>query len=104
MITALGSRIILPSEYAEWVKKCPDLSHQALTSEVRLHVLPNGKDAVFVSLLILGFQEFFAGYPGFEGETMVADPSEMLISMIKTKMSQNKCELRDQRGSDEPRG
>ena len=34
IITLLGSRVILPTEYADWVRKCPDVSHQALVAEV----------------------------------------------------------------------
>ncbi|KAF3042928.1 hypothetical protein E8E12_007216 [Didymella heteroderae] len=67
IITALGSRVILPSEYAEWVRKSPDVSHQALVAE-----------------------DFFAGHPGFEGVTAVSDPSETLIGLIKSRLSQNK--------------
>ncbi|KAF2451828.1 cytochrome P450 [Karstenula rhodostoma CBS 690.94] len=68
IITTLGSRIILPAEYADWVKKSPDLDHQAFVSE--------GK-------------EFFAGYPGFEGTTAVSDPHAVLISVVKNKLAQN---------------
>ncbi|GME23982.1 cytochrome P450 [Neofusicoccum parvum] len=53
-------------ELSDWVKKCPDLDHQSYTAEA-----------------------YFAGYPGFEGETAVADPNGILISVVKNKLSQN---------------
>lgn len=34
IITTLGSRVILPPSYTEWLKNCPDLSHQALVEHV----------------------------------------------------------------------
>ncbi|KAF3031270.1 hypothetical protein E8E11_000018 [Didymella keratinophila] len=83
IITALGSRVILPPEYAEWVRKSPDVSHQALVAE-----------------------DFFAGVPGFDGVTAVSDSSEMLIALIKSKLSRikfvdrfSRCALDFLRGS-----
>ena len=35
IITAQGSRIILPPSYTDWAKSCPDLDHQALVHDVR---------------------------------------------------------------------
>ncbi|OAG08623.1 cytochrome P450 [Paraphaeosphaeria sporulosa] len=66
IITTLGSRIILPVEYAEWVKKSPALDHQAFVSE-----------------------EFFARYPGFEGTIAVSDPHAVLIGVVKNKLAQS---------------
>ena len=34
IITNLGSRVILPASYTEWLKNCPDLDHQALVHDV----------------------------------------------------------------------
>jgi hypothetical protein len=34
IITNLGSRVILPASYTEWLKNCPDLDHQALVQDV----------------------------------------------------------------------
>jgi ABC-type sugar transport system permease subunit len=35
IITTLGSRVILPATYTEWLKGCSDLDHQALVHDVR---------------------------------------------------------------------
>ncbi|KAL4751799.1 hypothetical protein BDW72DRAFT_202855 [Aspergillus terricola var. indicus] len=71
IITTLGSRIILPASYAEWLKGCPDLNHQALVHD-----------------------EYFAAYPGMEGLSIVTDPRKILIDVTKTKLNQNsQCEL-----------
>jgi hypothetical protein len=34
IITLLGTSVVLPTEYAEWVRQSPDVSHQALAAEV----------------------------------------------------------------------
>lgn len=34
IITTLGSRVILPASYTEWLKNCSDLDHQALVHDV----------------------------------------------------------------------
>lgn len=34
IITTLGSRLILPASYIEWLKNFPDLDHQALVHDV----------------------------------------------------------------------
>jgi cytochrome P450 len=43
-----------------------------------------------VSHQALVAEDFFAGRPGFEGVTAVSDPSETLIGLIKSRLSQNK--------------
>ncbi|CAI7586534.1 unnamed protein product [Penicillium bialowiezense] len=72
IITTLGSRIILPTSYIDWLKNCPDLGHQELVHD-----------------------EYFAAYPGMEGQKVVTDPRKILINVTKTKLnSQNgQCEL-----------
>lgn len=35
IITTLGSRVILPASYTEWLKNCPDLDHQGFVRHVR---------------------------------------------------------------------
>ncbi|KAK2803977.1 hypothetical protein FQN50_006783 [Emmonsiellopsis sp. PD_5] len=66
IITTLGSRVILPASYTEWVKNCRDLDHQALVHD-----------------------EYFAAYPGMEGLKIVTDPRKILINVTKTKLNQN---------------
>ncbi|KAB2573632.1 Cytochrome P450 monooxygenase trt6 [Lasiodiplodia theobromae] len=67
IITALSSTILVPTEWAEWVKNCNDLDHLEWT-----------------------YHEFFAGYPGWEGITAaVCDPNKLLIEITKSKLNQN---------------
>ncbi|KAF3483805.1 cytochrome P450 [Arthroderma uncinatum] len=66
VITALGSRVILPASYTEWVKGCLDLDHQALVHH-----------------------EYFGGYPGMEGIGMVTDPRKITIDVAKKKLNQS---------------
>jgi hypothetical protein len=82
IITTLGSRVILPADYTEWLKNSPDLDHQAFASEV---ITLSCKFEPITNTA----EEFFAGYPGFEGESAVADPSGILITVIKNKLAQN---------------
>ncbi|KGO64075.1 Acyl transferase/acyl hydrolase/lysophospholipase [Penicillium italicum] len=71
VITTLGSRVILPASYTEWLKNCSDLDHQALVHH-----------------------EYFASYPGMEGNKAVTDPRKILINVTKTKLNQNsQCAL-----------
>jgi hypothetical protein len=66
VITTLGSRVILPAKFADWVKNCKDLDHVQLVAD-----------------------EYFAHYPGFDGNGVVVDPSRMMINVTKTKLNQN---------------
>ncbi|KAJ5511748.1 Cytochrome P450 [Penicillium expansum] len=66
IITTLGSRVILPASYTEWLKGCLDLDHQALVHD-----------------------EYFAAYPGMEGQSVVTDPGKILINVTKTKLNHN---------------
>ncbi|KAG5218141.1 putative O-methylsterigmatocystin oxidoreductase [Trichophyton interdigitale] len=66
IITALGSRVILPPTYTEWLKGCLDLDHQALVHN-----------------------EYFGGYPGMEGIGMVTDPRRIVIDVTKKKLNQS---------------
>lgn len=66
VITTLGSRVILPARFADWVKNCKDLDHVQLVAD-----------------------EYFAHYPGFDGNGIVVDPSRMMINVTKTKLNQN---------------
>lgn len=43
ILTALGSYVILPPEYAEWICKHPDVSRQALVAED--FFLPDDRDS-----------------------------------------------------------
>ncbi|KAI9932136.1 hypothetical protein MW887_009645 [Aspergillus wentii] len=71
IITTLGSRVILPASYTEWLKNCLDLDHQALVHD-----------------------EYFAAYPGMEGQSVITDPRKILINVTKTKLNQNsQCNL-----------
>jgi hypothetical protein len=66
IITTLGSRIILPPRFADWVKTCKDLDHSALVAD-----------------------EYFAEYPGFEANGAIHDASRLLINVAKTKLAQS---------------
>ena len=66
IITTQESRIVLPSSYIDWVKNCKELDHQALVHD-----------------------DFFAGYPGFDGQAVVTNPDRILIDVTRTKLSQN---------------
>ncbi|KAJ5630921.1 uncharacterized protein N7484_011021 [Penicillium longicatenatum] len=66
IITTLGSRVILPASYTEWLKNCPGLDHQELVHD-----------------------EYFAAYPGMEGQKVVTDPRKILIDVTKRKLNQN---------------
>lgn len=70
VVTTLGSRVILPSSFTEWVRTCDDLDHPKLVAD-----------------------EYFAYYPGFEGNKVVVDPSRMMINVTKTKLAQSSREL-----------
>ncbi|OJD30023.1 cytochrome p450 [Diplodia corticola] len=72
IITALSSTILVPTEWAEWVKNCNELDHLEWT-----------------------YHEFFGGYPGWEGITAaVCDPNKLLIEVTKGKLNQNsQCTL-----------
>ncbi|EFQ99625.1 ent-kaurene oxidase [Nannizzia gypsea CBS 118893] len=71
IITALGSRVILPPTYIEWLKGCLDLDHQALVHH-----------------------EYFAGYPGMEGIGMITDPRHIIIDVTKKKLNQSSLECK----------
>ncbi|KOS44158.1 hypothetical protein ACN38_g4890 [Penicillium nordicum] len=64
IITTLGSRVILPASYTKWLKDCLDLDHQALVHD-----------------------QYFAAYPGMEGQRVVTDPRKILINVTKTKLN-----------------
>lgn len=66
VITTLGSRVILPAKYASWVKTCKDLDHVQLVAD-----------------------EYFAHYPGFDGNGVVVDPNRIMIDVTKTKLNQS---------------
>ncbi|KAJ5822380.1 Cytochrome P450 [Penicillium robsamsonii] len=72
IITTAGSRVILPSSYTEWLKNCLDLDHQALVHD-----------------------QYFAAYPGMDGQRVVTDPRRILIDVTKTKLNNqnSQCEL-----------
>ncbi|KAM5495798.1 hypothetical protein McaMca56_005146 [Microsporum canis] len=71
IITALGSRVIVPASYTEWLKNCLDLDHQALVHH-----------------------EYFGGYPGMEGIGMVADPRNIVVDVTRKKLNQSsQCKL-----------
>ncbi|KAI1318921.1 cytochrome P450 [Xylariaceae sp. FL0255] len=71
IITTIGSRVILPARYTNWVKNCSDLDH-----------------AQFVA------DEYFARYPGFEANAIVVDPSQTMIQVTKTKLNQkSQCQI-----------
>jgi hypothetical protein len=61
-----GRKIVLPSSLAGWVKSHKDLDDKQLVRE-----------------------EFCASIPGFEALSVLHDPDEMLVRVIKTKMGQN---------------
>lgn len=70
IITTLGSRVILPASFTDWVKNCKDLDHIKLVEH-----------------------EYFAKYPGFEGNGVVVHPNGLMIEVTKTKLSQSsQCE------------
>lgn len=66
VITTLGSRVILPAKYAGWVKSCKELDHVQLVAD-----------------------EYFAHYPGFEGNGVVVNPNRIMIDVTKTKLNQS---------------
>lgn len=66
VITTLGSRVILPAKLANWVKNCKELDHVQLVAD-----------------------EYFAGYPGFDGNGAVVNPDRMLIEVTKAKLNQS---------------
>lgn len=65
VITALSERIILPYSWIDWIRKHPDLDHQAAVA-----------------------QDFFGNYPGFEAIETFNDPNHFVIDLVKKRMSQ----------------
>lgn len=65
IITALSERIFLPYIWIDWVRKHPDLDHQASVA-----------------------QDFFGDYPGFEAIGAFNDPNHFVIDLVKKRMSQ----------------
>ncbi|KAE8420291.1 cytochrome P450 [Aspergillus pseudocaelatus] len=61
-----GLKIVLPSALSDWVKTNKDLDHQKLIRE-----------------------EYFAGFPGFEAQYTLHAPDNILINLLRTKLSQN---------------
>ncbi|USP75253.1 hypothetical protein yc1106_02527 [Curvularia clavata] len=61
-----AKKIVLPLSHAGWVKTNKDLDHRELAR-----------------------QDFYAGYPGFEGQTTLHSQGDMLLDVIKTKLGQN---------------
>lgn len=61
-----AKKTVLPSSLAGWVKSNKDLDHREIAR-----------------------QDFFAGYPGFEGQTALHSHGDLLIDMIKTNLGQN---------------
>ncbi|KAE8150967.1 cytochrome P450 [Aspergillus avenaceus] len=69
--TNLGSRVILPSSWANWVTTRPELDHAALIRE-----------------------EYFADYPGMEAQAVLQEPTKFMAEVIKTKLNQSsQCKL-----------
>ncbi len=65
-----GHKLILPSSLAGWVKTNKDLDHKQLVRE-----------------------DYCAGIPGFEAQSVLHDPDELVVRVIKTKMGQNDSTL-----------
>ncbi|KAK4209280.1 cytochrome P450 [Rhypophila decipiens] len=61
-----GVKIILPHTLAGWVKANKDLDHKELVKK-----------------------DFFAGFPGFEAQTVLHSADEALKTVIRSKMCQN---------------
>lgn len=72
MITALSERIILPYSWIDWIRKHPDLDHQAAVA-----------------------QDFFGNYPGFEAIGAFNDPNHFVIDLVKKRMSQTSQSMLD---------
>ncbi|KAE8376785.1 cytochrome P450 [Aspergillus bertholletiae] len=71
VVTTLSSRVILPASWATWVKNCQDLDHSALVCD-----------------------EYFAEYPGMDGQAALQDPRRFPFEVIKTKLNQNsQCQI-----------
>ncbi|KAH0286128.1 putative cytochrome P450 [Aureobasidium namibiae CBS 147.97] len=64
--TPQGTKLILPSSLTEWVKNNKDLDHVEHVKE-----------------------DYFSGYPGFDGQTALHHPSHILTTVIKSKLSKN---------------
>ncbi|MCJ1476406.1 hypothetical protein MMC13_005072 [Lambiella insularis] len=65
IITALSDRVFLPYTWIDWLRKHPDLDHQAAVA-----------------------QDFFGDYPGFEAIGAFNDPNHFVIDLVKKRMSQ----------------
>ena len=61
-----GQKIVLPSSMTGWVKSNKDLDHRELVK-----------------------QDFYAGLPGFEAQTVLHSSGNMLLDVIRTKLGQN---------------
>lgn len=61
-----GYKIVLPASFTSWVKSNRDLDHRELVR-----------------------QDFYAGFPGFEAQTVLHASGDMLLDVIKTKLGQN---------------
>ncbi|KAH7303338.1 putative cytochrome P450 [Stachybotrys elegans] len=61
-----GHKIILPASLANWVKSKRELDHVQLVRD-----------------------DYFAGFPGFESQTVLHHPDEYVKRMITTKLGQN---------------
>lgn len=66
LATPNAKTIVLPSSLAGWVKANKDLDHREIAR-----------------------QDFYAGYPGFEGQTALHSHGNVLVDVIKTKLGQN---------------
>ncbi|KAI5242581.1 hypothetical protein E4T42_07618 [Aureobasidium subglaciale] len=64
--TPQGPKLILPSSLTEWVKSNKDLDHVEHVKE-----------------------DYFSGYPGFDGQTALHHSDHLLITVIKSKLSKN---------------
>lgn len=61
-----GQKIVLPSSLTNWVKSNKDLDHRELAR-----------------------QDFYAGLPGFEAQTVLHASGDMLLDVIRSKLGQN---------------
>ena len=65
IITTFSDRVFLPYAWIDWIRKHPDLDHQAAVA-----------------------QDFFGDYPGFEAIGAFNDPNHFVIDLVKNRMSQ----------------
>jgi hypothetical protein len=61
-----AQKIVLPSSLTGWVKTNKDLDHRELAR-----------------------QDFYGGYPGFEGQTAMHSMGDLILDVIRAKLGQN---------------